>query len=288
MRLRALLVIFTLQSLRCMGEQEFLSRPDIQFSELSDMMSTDISKVGEKALLSQPQNEESELLEIPADITYSNEEKPILIGVGSGQIKPRDEKIPPVNTLYDKNSMKTYSVYDGTGGTWYDTRYTEGNQAACGITGFWQKAQDGYDAWQKYKENDDSATLGFVLISCGWNNWDDQRFLYVGNAYDFSQHIQVMCKPGTYMYGMTTQSVPFRGDGYDDTAINGLNIMCSDKQGYYQHENWYSGWWGSWQYIYDYDSRMKVVGAQVKVDARFSGNDNQGLTGLKLVLAKFY
>jgi hypothetical protein len=183
--------------------------------------------------------------------------------------------------------MKTYSVYDGTGGKWYDTKYTEGDQAACGILGFWQKAQDGYDALQKYEENDDSATLGFVLRSCGWNNWNDQRYIYVGNVYTFSQHMEVMCKPGTYMYGMTTQFVPFRGNDYDDTAINGLNIMCSDKQGYYKYENWYSGWWGSSQYIYNYDSRMKVVGAQFKVEPDFLDNDNQGLTGLKLVVAEF-
>jgi hypothetical protein len=50
-------------------------------------MTTDIAKVGEKASLSQPQDEESELLEISADSIYSSEEKPILIGVGSGQTK---------------------------------------------------------------------------------------------------------------------------------------------------------------------------------------------------------
>jgi hypothetical protein len=287
MRLRALAVIFTLQSLKCMAEQEILSQPDIQFSELSDTMSTGISKVGEKALLSNPQDEESEPLEISVDSTYDNEEKPILIGVGSGQTKSRDDKIPPENTLYDKNSMKTYSVYDGTGGKWYDTKYTEGDQAGCGIIAYWQKAQDGYDASQKYQEKDDSATLGLIIISCGWNNWNDQRYVHLGNANNFTEIKRLMCSPGRYMYGIYTQSDPFRGDNYDDTAINGLHIICSDKQGYYMYENWYSGSWGSWQYIYDYDSRMKVVGAQAKVDPDFFPNDNQGLTGLKLVVAEF-
>lgn len=85
---------------------------------------------------------------------------------------------------------------------------------------------------------------------------------------------------------MTVQADPYRGADYDDTSINGLNIMCSDKKGNSQHENWYSGWWGRWQYIYDFDPLLKVVGAGVEIDYYFH-HDNEGLTGLKLARARF-
>ena len=287
MRLRAIVLMCTLHSLKCMGEQVFLSQPDIQLTEISETANSDISNIADQRLLSQPRDEQAELLEISGDDNPHHEEDPILLEEFNKNYNRRKRMDPPINTLYDKKSMSNYLVYNGLVGDWEYTQYTEGDQAACGILEFWQKAQDQYDGWQTVEDNDDSAVIGFILISCGWNDWNDQRYIYVGNTKDTSQKIPIMCKSGTYMYGMTVQVASFVGDGYDDTAINGLNILCSDKLGYSKHENWYSGWWGRWRYIYDYDPLMKVVGASVKLDTYYDV-DNQGLTGLELVRAKFY
>lgn len=59
MRLRALLVICAYLILKCIVEQTFLSQPDIQLSEISEMTSSDIFNIGDKPLLSQAQDEES-------------------------------------------------------------------------------------------------------------------------------------------------------------------------------------------------------------------------------------
>lgn len=285
MTLRALLAVCVFNSLNCMGEQTFLSQPDNQPSEISELANSDISNIEENPLLSQPLDEAVELLEIPDDEIFNSEDKPMLIGVGNEMGTWRDPEIPPKVPLYDKKSITPYTVYDGRNGDWHLKRYSAGHRAGCGVKLDWQPSQDEFKFFS-IRYGDDWATLGFDLITCGWNNWKDQE-TFSGGRYNTAgtEKKELMCDEGSYIHGFTLQINEYVGANYDDTSVNGVNIMCSDKQGHNLHERWFKGWWGTWQYIDDYNPLMKVVAATLKIDERT--DDKEGLTGLRIDLARF-
>ena len=95
--------------------------------------------------------------------------------------------------------------------------------------------------------DDDTAANGIRLKFCDYSDWNNQtlHMIYEGN-WGLWKGVK-MCQYGYYIAG---GQVHYEDPGGDDTALNGLCILCFNRD--FQDCKWvtvYGGLWGSWKPI---------------------------------------
>jgi len=125
---------------------------------------------------------------------------------------------------------------------------------------------------------DDTAANGLQLTYCGLKNWYTQESRLIWGVNWGSWTAMKMCSEGKYI---GAASVRFEDPiDEDDTALNGLQIYCVEK-------NWskgkvvmvYAGIWGVWQ-PWAYKVHKLVKGAKVRFEDSQGDGDDTALNGI--------
>lgn len=89
-----------------------------------------------------------------------------------------------------------------------------------------------------------------------------------------------MCNKDYYIDGAAVRYEGSQGGG-DDTALNGLIILCRHKTTHKHHQvNVYGGIWGHWMKSFVYVGNKYVKFAQVRFEDRQGGGDDTAMNGL--------
>ena len=146
---------------------------------------------------------------------------------------------------------------------------------ACG-------AQLRFENSQGWWGDDTAANGGLKLKFCDLHNWHDQddELVWGGNWGGWKGW--AMCSDGKYMAGARVRFEGSQGWG-DDTALNGLEILCVEPDDCWSNseiKTVYSGLWGDWKPWNSVDSKL-VKGAQVRYEDPQGGGDDTALNGIR-------
>jgi hypothetical protein len=219
------------------------------------------SCLGEQAFLSQPDKSPMELLEVTSTIQTSDY---VTVAKGDWGYFDHDDEI---------TAPKGY--------------------VGCGVRLQVERPQDLYEGSTLIKDNDDTSTNAIEIILCDWNNWNTQNNIRLNEGSWGDWGDRLMCDKDQYMYGAVAQVQPDKGEGKDDTAFNGIRILCTDRKGNLKNSKAKEGMEGKFTEVnQDFEKLRpqgyKVVGGLVKVQ-RPQGEkvDDIALYGLELILKKF-
>ena len=83
-----------------------------------------------------------------------------------------------------------------------------------------------------------------------------------------------MCPLGFYVDAFRARVEPPQGDG-DDTALNGLEFRCRNRDGFHNFVKIYEGLWGTWRdwHFANFDSGPFLF---TTYQVRFEGNQGKG------------
>jgi hypothetical protein len=178
----------------------------------------------------------------------------------------------PLTSIYGNENI---SIYDGIWGSWKPLVKThEAGLYACG-------------AELRFEDpgGDDTAGNGLKLKFCGLHDWynQEEKTIYDGNWGSWKG--MKMCPYGKYIGAAKVRFEDGQGAG-DDTALNGLQIWCVDK-------NWYGGEiimvypgvWGSWK-DWSYEIDKLVKGARVRSEDGQDIGDDTALNGIQFNIEK--
>ena len=115
--------------------------------------------------------------------------------------------------------LANITIYSGDWGEWKGMVDAPNNTIACGAQLRVQKAQG--------PEVDDTAANGIRMVYCDERDWYKQVIQSVHEG-DYGTWGRVIrCKPDQYVAGMSVRYNDRTGID-DDTAMNGLTIICRD------------------------------------------------------------
>jgi hypothetical protein len=80
---------------------------------------------------------------------------------------------------------------------------------------------------------DDSSIVQISMFYCDVNNWDQNYFDYMNDFKEFTglSGRTITCDKNEYIFDVQAQHVPYKGDNFDDTALNGIKIYCAPLKG---------------------------------------------------------
>jgi hypothetical protein len=224
------------------------------------------SCLGEQAFLSQPDENPMELLEVTSAIQTS------------------------------KDDIKYVNVTQGVWGNYTDFKFAPRDYVACGVQLRVEKPQDyysGFWAFKQYNEVDDTSTNAIRLYLCSLSDWYSQYILKLNEGIWGDWYIPLMCNQNMYMYGAVAQVYGPQGEDGDDTAFNGIRILCTDREGRMTNYIEFYGMEGEFTRVNpEFDvlrtQGYKVVGGRVRFEGS-NGNkgDDTALNGLELALKRF-
>lgn len=171
-----------------------------------------------------------------------------------------------------QRKVVVYHGHWGTWGSWYGSG--TGRWAACGAQLRVESPQGG---------GDDTAANGIKFRLCGLHsgkNWNSQWTVTPTQGRWGGWTGMKMCPRNKYIGAVRIRFEDKQGGG-DDTALNGLQIFCVDK-------NWrggstitvHHGHWGSWK-NWEYIVGTLVKQVQVRNEGPIIGDDT-GLNGIAL------
>lgn len=79
--------------------------------------------------------------------------------------------------------------------------------------------------------------------------------------------VNEFCDPSDFAIGFRNKIQTWQGSGYDDTAMNGFELICSNKKRVKSSEGPY-GFWGNETYC---PNNTRVVGFSILMDDSASG-----------------
>lgn len=171
-----------------------------------------------------------------------------------------------------KPDPEDITLWNGNWGSWKGWKGTSsvGNYA-CGAEMRFEDSQGG---------DDDTAANGIRLKFCDYSDWNDQTLHMIYEGKWGSWKGVKMCPYGYYIAG---GQVRYEDPGGDDTALNGLCILCFNRD--FQDYKWvtvYGGLWGSWKPI-QYKPKF-VTKANLRFEDHQGGGDDTAMNGLKFRL----
>lgn len=165
----------------------------------------------------------------------------------------------PLTSNYGNENI---SIYNGVWGSWKPwVKNHHGGLYACGAELRFEDPIDG----------DDTAGNGLKLKFCGVHDWYNQEEKTIYGGVWGSWKGMKMCPYGKYIGAAQVRfEDPIDGD---DTALNGLQVWCVDKN-WYGGESLmvYPGVWGSWK-GWSYKVGKLVKGARVRFEDPIDGDD---------------
>jgi hypothetical protein len=101
-----------------------------------------------------------------------------------------------------------------------------------------------------------------------WGNWE----------------APVIIPEGFYVYGMQVRFEPGSSNN-DDTALNGIRILCSTYDGKSQRTiTVHEGFWGDWRKVVAVPNRCYVIGVATRIEyPQPNGGDDTALNGIKMI-----
>ena len=127
--------------------------------------------------------------------------------------------------------------------------------------------------------DDDTAANGLKLILCKAGEWGLQQELMVFEGLWGNWERIGMCDENSYIIG---GQVRFEGrqGGDDDTALNGLQIVCHNPVTQTSQIVLVSeGMWGDWK-DWVVDENQYVTGGQVRFEGRQGRDDDTAMNGI--------
>ena len=153
----------------------------------------------------------------------------------------------------------------------------------CGARIKFQPSQSG---------RDDTAANGLALRFCdSISGWQSQDSLTVYSGVFGTWLSWAMCPQGSYINGAQVRYEDNGGTFTDDTALNGLKILCTDQSGN-QSPVWkvvHKGLWGGWKPTVVADEGYYLSGASVRYEEHQEQFwfDDTAMNGLKMKFATF-
>lgn len=164
------------------------------------------------------------------------------------------------------------TIYHGNWGGWKNWQKTsQRGLYACGAELRFENSQGG---------GDDTAANGLKLKYCGLSDWYNQQEQTIWNGNWGGWKGWVMCSYGKYIGAARVRFEDSQGGG-DDTALNGLQIYCVDKNWInWEFKTVYNGNWGQWK-GWSYRWNKLVKGARVRFEDNQGGGDDTAMNGLQ-------
>ncbi len=106
-------------------------------------------------------------------------------------------------------------------GDWEGNKVGPPGYLACGIS---LKIESDQGA------EDDTSTNAVEIVLCKVGSWYDKKQLRLNEGDRGGWTSPIFCPKDSYIYGANIQIDARQGDG-DDTAVNGIEILCSDLEG---------------------------------------------------------
>jgi len=187
----------------------------------------------------------------------------------------QDAKILVGEEITISPNAEDMAVYDGVWGGWKGWQYGSAGMYACG-------AQIRYEGKQG-TFGDDTAANGLKLTFCDLDIWNTQEEVTIYNGRWGSWKERKMCPDGKYIVGARVRFEDADGAD-DDTALNGLEIRCAEKNGSDTIDVLvHKGDWGSWKEWRIAPSNKLVKGASVRFEdpIALGASDDTAMNGIK-------
>lgn len=166
------------------------------------------------------------------------------------------------------------NIYSGLWGEWKPmVKSEDGGMYACGAQIRFEDRQGG---------GDDTAANGLRLQYCGLHDWRLQNAKSIYDGIWGGWKSMKMCPYGKYIKAARVRFEGNQGNG-DDTALNGLEITCVDKDNdpsTRENVMVYSGLWGNWTPWRETPGNKLVKGARVRFEDYQGNGDDTALNGI--------